>query len=122
MLRFLYEGSVGQLLAPLRSDADALEDAIYAGNSGRFEELVAKGVDLSRVNPGGNNYLHQACYHGRLDMVMRLLELGASVHPRGTQGQGVSTGRVAQGSTCGSPDGTGTRRCTLRPGTGPLPW
>lgn len=77
MFKFLYEGKLGELVAPLQSDEGALQDAVATGKVARFEELVNKGVSPSTKTRNGSTLMHIACHNGRLDMAERLLQLGA---------------------------------------------
>lgn len=77
MFSFFYEGKLGQMLAPSKTPAEQLHDAVYCGNSEKFEQLVAQGTDVTATNSAGNNLLHVAAYHGHAGLVHRLLKLGA---------------------------------------------
>lgn len=77
MFKFLYEGKLGELVAPLQSDEGALQDAVATGKVARFDELVSKGVSPTTKTRNGSTLMHVACHNGRLDMAECILQLGA---------------------------------------------
>lgn len=75
MFKFLYEGSVGNLLAPRLSDDQNLRHAVQTGDLERLEQLIAKGVD-TRQTYAGATLMHFAAMHNQVAAAERLLQLG----------------------------------------------
>lgn len=58
----------------------ALTIAARDGNANVVNLLIAKGVDVNRLEGGGNSPLFWAVYYGHEDVVSLLLSHGARVH------------------------------------------
>lgn len=77
MLRFLYDGVLGALVAPQQAPEERMFEAVYTGNTRAVQVLLLEGVDPNACNEVGNRPLHVAAYHGHADVVQVLLEAGA---------------------------------------------
>jgi len=82
LFNFLYDGKLGELLAPTKSDSQLMVDACTSGNIRQFKELVAKKVDL-HTSTQGNSFLHIAAYNGHLAIVQDLLAAGLGINSPG---------------------------------------
>lgn len=56
------------------------------GDMGLFTQIRSKGFDVTNFQMFGNNLLHTAAYHGRINIVEVLLRLGMDIHGRGNNG------------------------------------
>lgn len=84
---FLADSPVGQWIAPRASAKDALEEAIRAGDLQKCSAIIESdfnGVD--HVNELGDSYLHQAAFHGHVEVVRMLIDVGADIHGKGRRG------------------------------------
>ena len=66
-------GAVAEAAKPL--EGEMLSDAVVQGNKGALATMIELGFDLGTA--GTQTPLHDAAYHGRVDMVRMLLEAGA---------------------------------------------
>ncbi|KAG7200195.1 hypothetical protein KM043_000627 [Ampulex compressa] len=55
-------------------------DAVIKRDLVKFESLKGYGADISQTNADGRTALHVACCEGDLNVVRRLLKMGANVH------------------------------------------
>eukprot|EP00750_Incisomonas_marina_P012628 INCI17125.5.p2 GENE.INCI17125.5~~INCI17125.5.p2 ORF type:complete len:413 (+),score=100.01 INCI17125.5:134-1372(+) len=83
MLKFLYDGRLGELFAPTKGAKDELERAIESGDLSACADLVqSQKFDV----PGhtnsltGNNYLHTASQCGHREVAQLLLDGGINVN------------------------------------------
>jgi uncharacterized protein len=70
------------LLYRSRTEDLLVNDLIFAVGQGDFEavqSLIANGVNIDGIDANGNNALHYAAFHGRLEIVRWLVEQGANL-------------------------------------------
>ena len=83
MLKFLYDGRIGEFFAPTKGRKDELEKAIEKGDLAKCLDLIqSQRFDVaSHTNEGsGSTYLHFASHYGHREVVQMLLDAGKSLH------------------------------------------
>ena len=83
MLKFLYDGRLGEIFAPTKGAKDDLERAIHAGDLSACADLVqSQKFDIvGHINSQtGLNYLHTACQCGHREVAQLLLDAGSDVN------------------------------------------
>jgi len=87
------------LVDPVSADSDAnLFEAIMAGDSGRFEELIRRGADVNAQNDVGYTPLMGAAAMNRVDMLQAVVEAGADLNATTFEGGTALIAAVVQQS------------------------
>ena len=81
MFSFLYDGRLGEMLAPTLSNDQLLYSACCNGNEDKVEALLAEeGINVQyRDGATARTLLHGACRSGSAELVDRLIGLGVDV-------------------------------------------
>lgn len=79
MLRFLYEGKLGEVLAPPSTTEETSFLCAAEGKCDCMKQLLEKGLDPGTANAAGNTLLHVAAAAGHLDLCQLLLDWGVAV-------------------------------------------
>lgn len=79
MLRFLYEGKLGEVLAPPSTTEETSFLCAAKGKCDCMKQLLEKGLDPGTANAAGNTLLHVAAAAGHLDLCQLLLDWGVAV-------------------------------------------
>ncbi|CAM9991623.1 unnamed protein product, partial [Choristocarpus tenellus] len=77
MFNFLFQGNLGDMIAPIKSPEAQLLIAIQNRDDSKMHELLeVQRVSATSCNDRGVSPMHMACQVGRLPLVQRLMELG----------------------------------------------
>ncbi|CAM9730917.1 unnamed protein product [Chrysoparadoxa australica] len=81
MFNFLFQGNLGELIAPIQSPEQQLLIAIQNRQHDKIHELLeVKRVPAGCSNDKGVTPIHMACQMGQRELVQRLLDRGANAN------------------------------------------
>ena len=88
MFQWLYEGTIGNLMAPVEETIDEKvqvmsqfglimkQNAVSTGDLNSLEECIRNGFDVVNYTEQGNGLIHLASYKGQLRILQRLILQG----------------------------------------------
>lgn len=86
MFSFLFNGSLGEILAPTKSDVERLYESIQEGRVDVAVKLIQEGesgLDPNLPNSAGNRPIHMAAHAGYISIIEALVNHGADINSRG---------------------------------------